>query len=73
MAEVLTLFWDDFDQKCPKAFKELWLDTDFSDVTLATEDSCQLTAHKVILASCSPLFKRLLQRDLGQKLFDFAD
>ena len=63
MAEVLTLFREDFDQKCPKAFKELWLDTDFSDVTLASEDGCQLTAHKVILAACSPLFKRLLQKN----------
>ena len=63
MAEVLTLSWDDFSNKCPKAFKNLWLDTDLSDVTLATEDGGQLTAHKVILAACSPLFKRLLQKN----------
>ena len=63
MAELLTLSWDDFDNKCPKAFKELWLDTDLSDVTLATEDNGQLNAHKVILAACSPLFKRLLQKN----------
>ena len=63
MTEVFTLSWDDFDQKCPKAFKELWLDRDLSDVTLATEDGGQLSAHKVILATCSPLFKRLLQKN----------
>ena len=63
MGEVFTLSWDDFTNKCPKVFKELWLDTDLSDVTLATEDGGQLTAHKVILAACSPLFKRLLQKN----------
>ena len=63
MAEVFTLSWDDFDNKCPKVFKELWLDRDLSDVTLATEDNGQLSAHKVILAACSPLFKRLLQKN----------
>ena len=63
MEEILTLSWDDFNQKCPKVFKELWLDTDLSDVTLATEDNDQLTAHKVILAASSPFFKRLLGKN----------
>ena len=63
--EVFTLSWDDFNNKCPKVFKELWLDTNLSDVTLATEDGGQLSAHKVILAACSPLFKRLLQNNLN--------
>ena len=63
MTEVFTLSWNDFNKKCPKAFQELWLDTDLSDVTLATEDGGQLSAHKVILAACSPLFKRLLQKN----------
>ena len=62
MTEVFTLSWDEFNQKCPKVFKDLWLDTDLSDVTLATEDGGQFSAHKVILAACSPLFKRLLQK-----------
>ena len=61
--EVFTLSWDDFKNKCPKVFKDLWLDTDLSDVTLATEDDGRLSAHKVILAASSPLFKRLLQKN----------
>ena len=63
MPELFTLSWDDFHKKCPKAFRDLWLDTDLSDVTLATEDNGQISAHKVILAACSPLFKRLLQKN----------
>jgi len=65
MKEVFTLSWDDFNQKCPRVFTELWLDTDLSDVTLATEDEGQLTAHKVILAACSPFFKRLLTKNVN--------
>ena len=62
MAEVFTLSCDDFNRKCPKAFRELWLDQNFSDVTLATEDGGQIGAHQVILLTSSALFKRLLQR-----------
>ena len=63
MEDVFTLSWEDFNQKCPKVFKDLWLDTELSDVTLATEDHGQLTAHKVILAASSPFFKRLLEKN----------
>ena len=35
-------------------------DKDFNDVTLVCEDGQQMEAHKVILASSSPLFQRLL-------------
>ena len=65
MKEVFTLSWDDFNQKCPRVFTELWLDTDLSDITLATEDEGQLTAHKVILAASSPFFKRLLTNNVN--------
>ena len=63
MAEVFTFSRDDFNEKCQKAYKDLWLDTDLADVTLAAEDGGLLRAHKVLLASCSPLFRRLLQKN----------
>ena len=62
MEEVLTLSSDDFSQKCPRVFTQLCLDT---DVTLATEDHGQLTAHKVILSASSPFFKRLLTMNVN--------
>ena len=62
MTEVFTLSWDDFNKKCPKAFQELWLYTDLSDVTLVAKDGGQLSAHKMILAACSLLFKELLEK-----------
>ena len=44
--EVFTPSWD----KCQHVLKDLWLDTDLSDVSLVTEDNGQIGAHKVILA-----------------------
>ena len=68
MAEVFTFSRGDFNEKCQKAYKDLWLDTDLADVTMAAEDGGFLRAHKVILASCSPLFRRLLQKNPNEHL-----
>ena len=38
----------------------LWRDIDFTDVTLACEDQ-SIKAHKMVLSSCSPFFKKLLK------------
>ena len=43
------------------SFKQLKDDKDFTDVTLASEDGCQVAAHKVVLAASSPLFHNLLK------------
>ena len=63
MSERLCLQWNDFQDniKCVSAF--LKEDKDFNDVTLVCEDGQQMEAHKVILASSSPLFQRLLARN----------
>ena len=58
--EKLCLKWDDFQDILSKSFGELRLDNDFTDVTLVCEDQ-SIKAHKVILAACSPFFKRLLK------------
>ena len=55
------LKWNDFQENIKTSFNELRSDRDFTDVTLACEDG-ELEGHKVILSSCSPLFKRLLKR-----------
>ena len=43
------------------SFKNLREDKDFTDVTLACEDGKQVEAHKVILASSSPVFQKILK------------
>ena len=63
MAEKLCLQWNDFQNNLKSAFGNLREDNDFSDVTLACEDGEQLEAHKVVLASSSPFFMELLQKN----------
>ena len=63
MSEKLCLQWNDFQDNIKSAFGDLREDNDFADVTLACEDGQGMEAHRVILASASPLFKRLLSRN----------
>jgi hypothetical protein len=52
--------WSEFDTNAPETFKQLWEDKDFVNVTLATMDDVSINAHKIILSSASPLFRRIL-------------
>ena len=56
---TLELHWDHFETNAPNMFRNLWNDQDFADVTLATVDDHQIRAHKVILSSCSQLFRNI--------------
>ena len=58
--EKLCLKWNDFQRNLQTSFRELRVDTDFTDVTLACEDQ-SFKAHKVILSASSPFFKKLLK------------
>ena len=61
--EKLCLQWNDFKENVNSAFGKLRGDKDFSDVTLASEDGKQLEAHKIVLASSSPFFMELFQKN----------
>ena len=62
-AELFTLSSNDFGQNCQTAFQGFWNDREFSDVTLATDDGSQLSAHKIVLSSCSQFFRSLLSKN----------
>ena len=53
--------WSNFSPNLTTYIKFLRKDQDFSDVTLASEDGHQFSAHKFILAACSPVFTDLLK------------
>ena len=61
--ELLTLSSNDFGKKCHEAFLGWWQNKDFADVTLATSDDCQISVHRVVLASSSQLFRSLLLKN----------
>ena len=62
--ENFCLRWNDFETNVSSAFRDLRNESDFFDVTLACDDNPNRTlqAHKVILASCSSFFKKMLRR-----------
>ena len=56
--------WDEFGENARATFAQLRDDHDFTDVTLVCEDGgYQVGAHKVILASASPVFSNLLRNN----------
>ncbi len=61
---MLCLRWDDFGSHFSTSFKDLRARNDtlsYFDVSLAVQDQDEvIKAHKVILSSCSPFFKRVL-------------
>ena len=63
MSEKLCLQWNEFHDNIKNVFGILREGYDFADVTLACEDGQQVEAHKVVLASSSPFFKKLLGRN----------
>ena len=61
MSEKLCLQWSDFKENVNSSFGSLRNDKVFIDVTLVCGDGQQMEAHKVILASSSPFFEKILQ------------
>ena len=59
MEDKVTLSSSDHDSTSTSAFRQLWENQDFVDVTLATADFKQLKAHKAILASSSQFFREI--------------
>ena len=62
MSEKLCLQWNDFKENVNSAFGKLRDNKEFTDVTLICEDGQQIESHKVILASSSPFFEKILQQ-----------
>ena len=59
----VTLSWKEFEQCAGNAFRGLYQNSDFTDVTLACMDDVQIKAHKFILSASSPFFKNILAKN----------
>ena len=63
MSEKFALKWNEFQANWNNSLSEFRKDTDFSDVTLISEDKVKFSAHKLILTSCSNVFKFILKEN----------
>ena len=57
MSEKVSLKWIDYQSNFNRSLAEFRNQTDHSDVTLITDDMVKFSAHKIILSSCSNMFK----------------
>ena len=58
-SENLCVKWQDFQYNTAITFRSLRDNPDFADVTLVSEDNKKIKAHRVILASSSPIIKSM--------------
>ena len=63
MFEKFSLKWNDFQYNVTKSFSNLRNEEDFCDVTLVSDDQKPISAHKVVLSSCSEYFKNILKQN----------
>ena len=61
MSEKFNLAWDDYQSNWTKSLSELRNDSDSADVTLISDDKVKFSAHKILLSSCSNVFKFILK------------
>ena len=63
MSEKFSLNWNDFQSKWNRSLSELRSDKDLADVTLISDDKVKFSAHKILLSSCSSMFKFILKEN----------
>ena len=61
MSEKFSLKWNDYQSNFNRSLAELRNQTDLSDVTLISDDKVKFSVHKIILSSCSNVFKFILK------------
>ena len=62
MSEKFHLKWNDFQPHLATSFSSLRNAQKFADVTLMSDDYHQVTAHRVVLATCSDYFREVLEK-----------
>ena len=67
--EKFILKWNDFTSNVKESFQNLRNEEDFFDITLVGDDFKHVTAHKLVLSSCSEYFKNVFSNN--NKHFQF--
>ena len=63
MSEKFALKWNDYQSNWNSSLSQLRKDTDFADVILISDDKVKFSAHKVLLSSCSNMFRFILKEN----------
>ena len=63
--ESFCIKWDSFEDTVTRSYSQLRNEKSFTDVTLVSEDHQLVSAHKVVLSTCSEYFKNILKQNLN--------
>ena len=61
MNEKFSLKWNDYQSNWNHALSRLRNDKESADITLISDDKVKFSAHKILLTSCSKIFKFILE------------
>ena len=67
-SEKFNLRWNDFHSNVTQSFGLLRNEEYLQDVTLVTDDHIQISAHKLVLSSCSEYFKSIFKKNKSSNL-----
>ena len=67
--ERFSIKWDSFNDDVKRSFSQLRNEKKFSDVILVSDDHHLVSAHKVVLSTCSIYFNEILKQDLTGSVF----
>ena len=68
MSEKFCLKWNDFHSNVSKSFSILRNEDYLHDVTIVSDDNEQVTAHKLVLSTCSEYFKGIFKKNKHSNL-----
>ena len=63
MSEKFALKWNGFQFNWQSSLSKWRKEADFTDVTLISEDKEKFSAHRILLSSCSNIFKFILKEN----------
>ena len=65
--DKIDLIMSNFQSHLSQSYRELFRETDFSDVTLVSDDQTQIPGHRIILGAASPVLRNFFLRNSNTK------
>ena len=65
--DKIDLIMSNFQSHLSQSYRELFRETDFSDVTLVSDDHSQIPGHRIILGAASPVLRNFFLRNSNTK------